>query len=259
MYTFYPLKTVYLISILIFEVGSAICGAAPSSVALIVGRAIAGVGSAGIFAGSLIIVAYTVPLVKRPIYTGLIGAMYGLASIAGPLLGGVFTDKVSWRWCFYINLPLGAVTTVVIVLFFKSPARDAEKKVPLRQRAMQLDLGGTAIFIVAIVVCVLALQWGGATYAWSNYRVILCLTLFGVLTAVFILIQWYEGNNATIPFRIVRQRSVAAALFFSFTLGAHFFIMVYWIPIWFQAIKGVSALQSGIRCLPMILSLVSGL
>lgn len=96
-YTFFSLKWVYLIAIVIFEVGSAICGAAPSSVALIVGRAIAGVGSAGIFAGALIIIAYTVPLEKRPIFTGLIGGMYGIASVAGPLMGGAFTDHVSWR------------------------------------------------------------------------------------------------------------------------------------------------------------------
>lgn len=89
LYTFYSVKMVFLIAILIFEVGSAICGAAPTSNALIVGRAVAGVGSAGIFSGALVIIAYTVPLVRRPIYTGFIGAMYGIASIAGPLLGGV--------------------------------------------------------------------------------------------------------------------------------------------------------------------------
>jgi hypothetical protein len=100
LYTFFKIKTVFLVSIFIFEVGSALCGAAPSSVALIVGRAIAGVGSAGIFSGALVVIAYSVPLEKRPIFTGIIGAMYGIASIAGPLLGGVFTDKLSWRWCF---------------------------------------------------------------------------------------------------------------------------------------------------------------
>ena len=105
LYTFYSIKTVYLVSIVIFEVGSAVCGGAPSSEALIVGRAIAGLGSAGIFSGALVIIAYTVPLVKRPIYTGIIGAMYGIASIAGPLLGGAFTDGPGWRWCCTSKVP----------------------------------------------------------------------------------------------------------------------------------------------------------
>ena len=92
-YTFFSIKWVYLIAIGIFELGSLICGVAPNSIALIIGRAVAGIGSAGIFSGALIIVAYSVPLVKRPMYSGFIGAMYGIASVAGPLLGGVFTDK----------------------------------------------------------------------------------------------------------------------------------------------------------------------
>ncbi|RMZ91568.1 hypothetical protein DV736_g1158, partial [Chaetothyriales sp. CBS 134916] len=256
MYTFYSIKTIYICSILIFEVGSALCGAAPNSASLIVGRAIAGVGSAGIFSGALVIIAYSVPMSKRPIYTGLVGAMYGIASIAGPLLGGVFTDKVSWRWCFYINLPFAVPTLLFIVFFFHSPPRKAEAKVPFSQRAIQLDLPGAAIFIVDIVCCLLALQWGGSKYPWSNWRVILCLTMFGVLTIVFIFIQWKMGDNATVPFRIISHRSVASAAWFAFTLGAAFFTLVYWVPIWFQAIKEASAFKSGIMCLPLVLSLV---
>jgi MFS family permease len=98
-YTFFSIKLVYLIAIGIFELGSLVCGVAPNSNALIVGRAIAGVGSAGVFSGALIIVAYSVPLQKRPMFSGFIGAMYGIASVAGPLLGGAFTDKATWRWC----------------------------------------------------------------------------------------------------------------------------------------------------------------
>jgi EmrB/QacA subfamily drug resistance transporter len=256
IYTFYPIKTVFLISIFIFEVGSAVCGAAPSSVALIVGRAIAGIGSAGIFSGALVIIAYTVPLVKRPIYTGIVGAMYGIASIAGPLLGGVFTDKLSWRWCFYINLPIGAVAFTVIVLFFKSPRRTAESTATWKQRAVQLDVIGTSIFIVDIICCLLALQWGGSKYAWGSWRVILCLVIFGVLTVVFIITQYYAKENATVPFHIITNRSVAAACWFAFCLGGAFFVLVYWLPIWFQAIKGVSAFKSGIMCIPMVLALV---
>ena len=256
LYTYYSIKWLFLISIGIFEVGSAVCASAPSSVALIVGRAVAGIGSSGLFTGALVIIAYTVPMSKRPAYTGIIGAMYGLASVAGPLLGGAFTDGPGWRWCFWINLPLGAITVLVIFFFFKSPARKAEKKVSFGTQVKQLDLAGTGLFIVDVVVVLLALQWGGSTYAWSNWRIILLFVMFGVITIAFLGLQWYMGDNATVPFRIISQRSVASACAFAFCLGSAFFIMIYWVPIWFQAIKGATALKSGIYCLPMILALV---
>ncbi|KAF7331034.1 Major facilitator superfamily transporter [Mycena venus] len=256
-YSFLSIKWVFITAISIFELGSLICGVAPNSTALIVGRAIAGLGSAGIFSGALIIVANTVPLTKRPMYTGLIGAMYGIASVAGPLMGGVFTDKVTWRWCFYINLPIGGVTLFVIALFFTAPgASHTKQSMGFAERINQFDPFGTAIFVPAVVCLLLALQWGGSKYPWSDGRIIALFVLFGVFISVFIGIQFWKQDMATVPPRILKNRSIAAGVWFSLFLGSSFFILVYFLPIWFQAIKGVSAVKSGIDNLPMILSLV---
>ncbi|KAL0571514.1 MFS sugar transporter [Marasmius crinis-equi] len=256
-YTYFSIKWTYITAISIFEIGSLVCGVAPTSEALIVGRAIAGIGSAGVFSGALIIIAHSTPLPKRPLFTGILGAMYGLASVAGPLMGGAFTDKVTWRWCFYINLPIGGVTLVVIALFFTSPARQKSSKIDSwRDGLRKFDSWGTLAFIPAIISLLLALQWGGTKYPWSNGRIIGLLVVFGVLIIIFIGIQIWKQDDATVPPRILKQRSILSSAWFAFTLGASFFVMVYYIPIWFQAIKGTTAVKSGIDNLPTILGVV---
>ncbi|CAD6441457.1 13a4eeef-68ee-4f74-ba7d-4274dd4778f5 [Sclerotinia trifoliorum] len=255
-YSYFSIKWVYLIAIGIFEVGSLICGVAPNSIALIIGRAIAGLGSAGIFSGALIIVAYSVPLIKRPMFTGFIGAMYGIASVAGPLLGGVFTDKATWRWCFLINLPIGAVTIIVILIFFKAPDRPTVAELPWKERIKEFDLLGTAFFIPAIICLLLALQWGGTKYQWDNGRIIALFVLFGLLIGVFVAIQFWKGDSATVPPNIMKKRSMWSAAWFSFCLGSYFLLLIYYLPIWFQAVKGDSAVKSGISNIPMVLTLV---
>ncbi|PBP24659.1 DHA14-like major facilitator [Diplocarpon rosae] len=255
-YTFFSIKYVYLIAIGIFELGSLICGVAPNSTALIVGRAIAGLGSAGIFSGALIIVAYSVPLVKRPMYSGFIGGMYGIASVAGPLLGGAFTDKATWRWCFYINLPIGAITMLVILIFFKAPHREKAQSAGWREDIKVFDLYGTAVFLPAIVCLLLALQWGGTKYTWGSWRIIILFIFSGILISAFVAIQFWKQETATVPPKIMKNRTMWSASFFSFALGAAFLLLVYFLPIWFQAVKGASAVKSGIMNIPMVLSLI---
>ena len=255
LYSFFSIKWVYLTVIFIFELGSLICGVANNSLTLIIGRAIAGVGSAAIFSGALIILAYSVPLERRPMFSGFIGSMYGIASVAGPLLGGVFTDRVTWRWCFYINLPIGGVTLLVIAIFFPDPQRQLKVQT-WSHRFKQLDPIGTAIFTPAIICLLLALQWGGTTYAWGSWRVILLFVVFGLLILVFLFIQYKLEDSATVPRRIFFKRTVWSASIFSFCLGAAFLCSMYYLPIWFQAVKGASAVNSGIRNLPMLISVV---
>ena len=210
----------------IFEIGSAVCGAAPNSTSLIIGRAVAGLGSAGIFSGAILIVANTVPLRKRPTYMGMIGGMYGIASVAGPLMGGAFTDKVSWRWCFYINLPIGAVTAIFIFFFYHptATAKAQNLRDGWRGKLEQFDIFGTIIFLPMIICLLLALTWGGSKYEWSNWRMILLFVMFGVLLVIFVGIQFWKADNATVPPRVLKQRSIAGAAWFAISLGSAFFV-----------------------------------
>lgn len=239
LYSIFNIKWTFLLALFVFELGSLICGVAPNSTALIVGRAIAGMGSAGLFAGSFIILAFNTPLEKRPLYTSMITAVYGIASVVGPLLGGVFTDKATWRWCFYINLPIGGVTAIALDFFLTAPPVAPREHKSLRETIAHFDPLGTLLFMPCVVCILLALQWGGTTYPWSNGRIIALLVVFGVLLITFAAVQVWMGENATLPIRVIKKRSIASGAFFSLCVGASFFIMVYYIQclghdIWYR-------------------------
>ena len=255
VYTFFNPKKIFLSSFVVFEIGSAICGSAPNSIVFILGRAIAGSGSSGLLPGVIIISMNLFPLHKRPIIQGMMGAVFGIASIAGPLLGGALTTKVSWRWCFYINLPIGGVVMVIIVFILRMP-KATQSDTPWKTQLEQLDPIGTVALICGVVCLLLALQWGGSIYPWNNGRIIALLVLFALLTMAFIAIQLWKQEIATAPPRIVENRSIIAGMWSQFTIGASMMIMVYYLPIWFQAIKDVSAERSGIDTLPSILAIV---
>ncbi|KAH7372287.1 major facilitator superfamily domain-containing protein [Pyrenochaeta sp. MPI-SDFR-AT-0127] len=253
LYANFSLKWTFLILFLIFEIGSAISGAATSSEMLIVGRAIAGAGAAGLMSGTLSIVAVVVALRLRALYTGILSSMFGIALICGPLLGGVFTQHVSWRWVFYINLPLGVVTIGAMVFFFNPPSRSVEGDA-IVDRIKRLDLIGVGVFVPAIFMVLLALQWGGIKYAWNSGRIIGLFVGGGVALIGFGFYQSRKGNMAMIPPSILTERTVFLASITAMLGMPASTTLGLWMPEWFQVIKGDSPVQSGVSLLPAMLA-----
>jgi len=172
-------------------------------------------------------------------------------------MGGAFTDNLTWRWCFYINLPVGAVTFLFILFFFRTPkAIIAKNTRTWKEQLAEFDLLGSLFFLPAIICLLLALQWGGTTYAWGSGRIIALFVVFGVLITIFVGLQWRGQDRATIPPRLIKNRNVWGTAWYSLAIGAAYFVMIYYLPIWFQSIKGASAIKSGIMNLPLIISVV---
>ncbi|EED19047.1 conserved hypothetical protein [Talaromyces stipitatus ATCC 10500] len=252
IYTLFDVKWTFLHSVAVFEIGSLVCAVAPNSTTLIIGRAIAGWGSAGILTGAFVVIAFAVPLHKRPIYTAAIGMMYGAGAAAGPVLGGVFTGMVTWRWCFYFNLPVASVTLIVVIFFFKS-VTGVQSQQGYLQRLTQIDIPGSALILITFTMLFLALEYNTTGYAWSSSLVIGLLCGFGVMLIIFLAWQWYRQDKALIIPNIILRRTVGAACLLAFFIYAVLILHGYFLPIWFQAIQGTSTISSGVDMLAYVL------
>jgi len=215
-FKYFSVKLVFMFSIFIFEVGSLICGVAPNSETFIAGRAITGAGVAGTFSGCYIIIAFSTSPKTRPAMTSILGATYAVASIVGPLIGGAFTNGVSWRWCFYINLPFGGLAAAAILFSFRPPRAAAPVKASLKEKFIQMDILGTALIMVSVVCYLLALQWGGIAKVWSNAGVVGCLVGFGLLAIAFAVNEWWMGEKALVHPTYLRHRTVMSGCLYSF-------------------------------------------
>ncbi|OTB17445.1 hypothetical protein K445DRAFT_277151 [Daldinia sp. EC12] len=253
-YTLFHKKLVYLVYVGILEVGSLVCALAPTSKALIVGRAIAGLGASGIFAGGFVVVTTIIPLRKRAIYTGTMSSTFAIASIIGPIIGGALTEHATWRWRFYINLPIGGFAALLFIPFFHIHS-DASEKQDLRTKLKGLDGLGFSLFAGSTTMLLLALQWGGVTYAWDSSVIIGLFVGYGLAFLIFIAWQIYMKDHALIPPRLFTvHRNVWLICASSFFVNGPFQVIIYWLPIWFQAVLGASPTQSGVNYFPTVIA-----
>ncbi|KAJ5188443.1 hypothetical protein N7491_004768 [Penicillium cf. griseofulvum] len=258
IYSHFDIKWSFLIFFFIFELGSVICGAAVSSPMFIVGRAIAGAGSSGIGNGAMTIISVILPRRKQAQFLGMNMGIGQLGIALGPILGGAFTQNVTWRWCFYINLPIGGALAILLFLF-KIP--EPTTKLPARQvlgtAIKSLDLPGFMLISPAAVMFLLALQYGGTVHPWNSSVVIGLLVGAAVTFILFLIWEYHQGDGAMVPFAMIKKRivwSAAGNLFF--LLGA-ILVAEYYLAIFFQTVLQNSPIMSGVHMLPATLCLVT--
>ncbi|KAG6358211.1 hypothetical protein INS49_014095 [Diaporthe citri] len=261
LYGQFNAKVLYLTCVLLFEVGSALCGAAPNVDALIVGRAIAAVGGAGIYMGVMTLIAATTTIRERPFYVGLTGLTWGIGIVLGPVIGGAFSiSAVGWRWVFYINL-LVAVPAVPAYVFLLPNHIDPRPEITsLRARFAEIDYVEKVLLIGGLVSFILAMNWGGVVYPWDSGQAIECFCASGVLFIVLAVQQ--VRNIATtparriIPVQILSNHAVLMLVACCASAGATAFVPIYFIPTFFQFTRGDSPLDAGVRLLPFIVVMV---
>lgn len=273
LYGKYNAKHLYIISVVLFLAASALCGAAPNMSAMIVGRVLLGMAGNGIYFGILTLLSVHTDDAERPTYLSLVGLIWGVGTVLGPVVGGAF-DKVNWRWAFYLNLseysPLYLMRTAtnihsVIggvfapVYLFLLPPFDPSPSTSLAARAKNFDLLGAVLSIASILCLVMAINFGNALYAWDSAPIIVLFVLAGVLLILFIIQQklalFTTKSERMFPAHLLRSKEACLLFVAAAGCNAGGFLPIYYIPIYFQFSRGDSALEAAVRLLPLIIVL----
>jgi EmrB/QacA subfamily drug resistance transporter len=243
----YGRKRLFQFAIVVFLVGSALCGLSQDMAELILFRGLQGLGAGGLMVGALAIIGDLVPPRERGRYQGYIGSVFAVSSVAGPLLGGFFVDNLSWRWVFYVNLPIGVVALVVVAAVLHTPVHRVSHRI---------DVLGTVLLAAGVGPLTLALTWGGTEYPWGSGEVV-GLFVAGAIMLVLFVLQEARAREPIIPLRLFRNRIFDAASSAGFIVGLAMFGAIVYLPLYLQIVHGVSATSSGLRLLPLMLGILT--
>lgn len=240
-------KKIFQTAIGIFLFGSVLCGISQNMNELVAARAIQGLGAGGLISLVLAIVGDVIPPRQRGRYQGYFGAVFGVSSVAGPLLGGFLTDSLSWRWVFFVNLPLGALALSTVA---------ARLHLPVHKREHSIDYGGAALLAIASTCALLVSVWGGNEYAWGSHIII--GLIIGALAATAGFIGWErKAKEPIIPLRLFKNDIFTVSTLLSLVIGMAMFAAILYIPLYQQAVRGYSPTKSGLLMLPLVLGLFS--
>ncbi|KZM75236.1 MDR family MFS transporter [Nocardia terpenica] len=238
-------KGVFQISGLIFIIGSMIAGLAHGMTLLVIARAVQGVGAGGLMVTAMALIADVIPLRERGKYQGALGAVFGVTTVIGPTLGGLFTDHASWRWCFYVNVPVAIVMIAVAARAIPS-IRVAARPV--------IDYLGIALVAIGVSCLVLALEWGGQEYAWGSATIIGLFAASAILLVAFVFAE-LRAREPMLPMHLFRSNVFTVCSILSFIVGFAMLGAMTYLPSYLQYVDGVSATASGLRTLPMVIGL----
>lgn len=239
-------KSLFIIALTLFLVGSVIGGVSADMTTLILGRAVQGLGGGGLMILSQAIIADVVPVRERSKYMGVMGAVFGVSSVIGPLLGGWFTEGIGWRWAFWINIPLGLLAVLFAVIFLKLPKHTTK---------VRLDIWGIVTMAVAVTSIILVTSWGGTQYEW-NSALIIGLIITAVLASAAFVLAEYKAAEPIIPLKLFKSRNFVLATAAGLVIGVSMFGALAYLPTYLQMVTGVSATVSGYLMVPMVVGLM---